>query len=206
MNKMGFNKDSSSDTILYIILVVVLMIFVFNMSDIYQFVSKVKTGEIFKKETTTSTETDKPEKPKEDKYEIVTPKGENYGVCKKTFIIKDGEIESTVKVYHTDYKLKSIVEELKYNGSSDEFTNYIYSENNKYKTRKEKNKNLKGYSIIPTLSNNTLKVSSIIDLKQVSLDDIKLSKNEGLEIKGKYNQDTVVLTQEYVDLGYVCEW
>lgn len=205
MNKMGYNSKASNDTILYIVLTVMLLFFIFNMGEIYQFVSKVKTGEIFEEK---KEQTEKPKDPvKEEKYEIVTPVGEDYGTCTKITNKENGDLTSIVKLYHTDYKLKSIVEEIEYVGINDEYINYIYSENNKFKERQDANKKLEGYSVVPTLSSSsTLKVSSIFNLKLVSLDKIKLKEDETLNLYGKYNQDTVEVTQSYVDLGYECEW
>ena len=50
MNKMGFNVKMGGDGLLYTILVVVLFLYIFNMNDIYQLISKAKNGELFKGE------------------------------------------------------------------------------------------------------------------------------------------------------------
>ena len=208
MNKAGFNKQSGGDGLLYTVLVILLMFFILNLSDIYQLVSKFKTGELFKsKEQGEVVEQVPNEEVKEEEYVALKPIGENYGKCEKIITENGGDKTTTVKIYYTDYKLKSIVEEHKYSGITDEYMNYIYSENNKYKKRQTENKANKGYSVIPTLSSSTsLKVSSVYDLSKTALEDIILEENEKLDLVGAYNQDVVGLVDAYFNLGYDCEW
>ncbi|MEG0021353.1 MAG: hypothetical protein RSB77_00225 [Bacilli bacterium] len=205
MNKMGFNVKMKSEGILYAVLIGLLFFFIINMKDVYQFVSKIKTGQLFQKPNTE--EVEKPvDKPKEE-YEVVKPIGQDYGVCSKTVSESGGDKLITVKLYHSNNKLKSIVEELNFSGTSDEYMNYIYSENNRYKKRKTTNLKLKGYSIVTSQSSSTaLKISSVIDLSKASIKNIKIESDETLELVGVYNQDTVQVTEEYASLGFECEW
>ena len=208
MNKAGFNKQSGGDGLLYGVLVILLMFFILNLSDIYQLVSKFKTGELFKSDQQGETvEQIEHEEEKEEEYVALKPIGENFGKCQKVVTENGGDKTSTVKIYYTDYNLKSIVEEHKYSGITDEYMNYIYSENSKYKKRQTENKSNKGYSIIPDLSSSTsLKVSSVYDLSKTSLEQIILEENEKLDLVGAYNQDVVGLIDAYYNLGYDCEW
>lgn len=208
MNKAGFNNQSGGDGLLYTVLVILLMFFIFNLSTIYEFVSAVKTGEAFKKnEQGEVVEEVENEDNKEEEYVVLKPIGKNYGKCTKIITENGGDKTTTVKIYYTEYKLKSIVEEHKYSGISDEYMNYIYSENSKYKKRQTENIENDGYSIVPTLSSSTsLKVSSVYDLSKTSFEKIKLEENETLDLVGAYNQDVIELIDAYKNLGYECEW
>ena len=210
MNKAGFNKQSSGDGLLYTILTVFLLFFIFNLSTIYDFVSQLKTGELFKKDPQEQGEVVEEVNKDEDddkEYVSIKPVGKNYGKCTKIVTENGGDKTSTVKVYYTEYKLKSIAEEHKYSGITDEYMNYIYSENSKYKKRQTENIDNDGYSIIPTLSSSTsLKVNSVYDLSKTSLEKIKLEENEKLDLVGAYNQDVTELIDAYANLGYECEW
>lgn len=207
MNKMGFNVKMGGDGLLYTILVVVLFLYIFNMNDIYQLVSKAKNGELFKGEPKEEEVLPNGNEEKEEEYNAVKPEGTEYVICKKEDSDEAGTLSSTVKLYYTDFKLKSIVEELKYDGNTDEYINYVYSENSKFKKRQENNKDLEGYSVIPqNTSQTTLKVSSVYVLSKLDLKKIKLEKGEELTVAGIYNQNTTEVTQEYVNMGFVCEW
>ena len=143
----------------------------------------------------------------EEQYNAVKPEGTEYVVCTKEDSAEGGTLSSTVKLYYTDFKLKSIVEDLKYDGNTDEYINYVYSENSKFKKRQENNKDLEGYSVIPqNTSQTTLKVNSVYVLSKLDLKKIKLEKGEELTVSGIYNQNTAEVTQEYVNMGFVCEW
>ena len=208
MNKAGFNKQLGGDGLLYTALIILLMFFIFNLSTIYQFVSSIKTGEAFKKEEQQGEVVEEVEKDdKEEEYVVLKPIGKNYGKCSKVVTENGGDKTTTVKIYYTEYKLKSIAEEHKYSGISDEYMNYIYSENSKYKKRQTENIGNDGYSIVPTLSSSTsLKVSSVYDLSKTSLENIKLEENEKLDLVGAYNQEITELIDAYMNLGYECEW
>lgn len=209
MNKAGFNKQSGGDGLLYAVLTILLMFFIFNLSTIYQFVSSIKTGEAFKKEEEQGEVVEEVEKDdkEEEEYVVLKPIGKNYGKCSKVVTENGGDKTTTVKIYYTEYKLKSIAEEHKYSGISDEYMNYIYSENSKYKKRQTENIGNDGYSIVPTLSSSTsLKVSSVYDLSKTSLENIKLEENEKLDLVGAYNQEITELIDAYMNLGYECEW
>ena len=207
MNKMGFNVKMGGDGLLYTILVVVLFLYIFNMNDIYQLISKAKNSEVFKGEAKEEEVLPNDNEKEEEQYNAVKPEGTEYVVCTKEDSAEGGTLSSTVKLYYTDFKLKSIVEDLKYDGNTDEYINYVYSENSKFKKRQENNKDLEGYSVIPqNTSQTTLKVNSVYVLSKLDLKKIKLEKGEELTVSGIYNQNTAEVTQEYVNMGFVCEW
>ena len=137
MNKMGFNVKMGGDGLLYTILVVVLFLYIFNMNDIYQLISKAKNGELFKGEAKEEEVLPNDNEKEEEQYNAVKPEGTEYVVCTKEDSAEGGTLSSTVKLYYTDFKLKSIVEDLKYDGNTDEYINYVYSENSKFKKRKD---------------------------------------------------------------------
>ena len=83
MNKMGFNVKMGGDGLLYTILVVILFLYIFNMNDIYQLVSKAKNGELFKGEPKEEEVLPNGNEEKEEEYNAVKPEGTEYVICKK---------------------------------------------------------------------------------------------------------------------------
>ena len=206
MQKMGFNVQGGSDRLVMGIILVGIVLFIFNMDSIYNLGTKLRNGELFNF-TSKEPETEEPtEKPK-DEYEIVAPIGSENVKCTKTVVGDGGEKNIIVRLYYTDFKLKSIVEESKYDGVSNNYINYMYAEFGKYNKRKEDNLTLKGYSVVSDLSSTTeLKIRSVIDLSRVNISDIKLGEDDQIELAGKLNQDMTKVTEEYANFEFNCEW
>ena len=104
MNKMGFNVKMGGDGLLYTILVVVLFLYIFNMNDIYQLISKAKNGELFKGEAKEEEVLPNDNEKEEEQYNAVKPEGTEYVVCTKEDSAEGGTLSSTVKLYYTDFK------------------------------------------------------------------------------------------------------
>lgn len=205
MNKSGFNAKMNSEKIIYGIILVLVFVFILNMKSVYGFVGKIKSGEFFGKDVVEVVETTDDEE-EVDKYTIVTPVGKEKTSCTLKEETKNGLKNSVVYLFYTDDKLKSLDEEVSYEGITDDYTNYIYSERKKYETRKTDNIKLEGYSVVTTLSGTmSLITSSVIDLSKTDITKITLSDKDGIGFYGVYDQNILEVKELYVTNGYVCE-
>jgi len=210
MNKTGFNQKYSSEKVLYVVILALIVIFMFNMRNVYNFVAKLKTGEFFQKEEVVpekpTTDDDKKDEEPVVEYKVVKPVGTSKVACSTKVESATGTKTTKIYLYYTDDQLKSLDEEVSYEGISDEYTNYIYSERKKYETRKSDNLELEGYSVVTTLSGTlSLATSSVIDLSKTDLTKVKISDIDGIGLYGIYNQEINAATLQYANLGYECE-
>lgn len=210
MNKPGLSPKLDSEKILYIVILIIIAIFIFNMKGVYSLIVKIRTGELFPKqevvsEQPTDNEDEEDEEPVEQ-YEVLKPIGNEKVTCKTTVNSATGSKETKVYLYYTEDKLKSLDEQVNYEGISDEYTNYIYSERKKYEKRKSDNINLKGYSVVTTLSGTlSLATSTVIDLSKTDLTKITISDTDGIGLYGVYNQAINEAVVQYASMGYECE-
>ena len=209
MNKTGFNQKLNSEKVLYVVILAMIVIFMFNMKNVYNFMTKLRTGEFFQKDEVVTeeptTDDDEDEEPVVE-YEVVEPVGTEKITCKTTIDSATGTKVTTIYLYYADSQLKSLEEEVSYEGISDEYTNYIYSERKKYETRKSDNLELEGYSVVTTLSGTlSLATSSVIDLSKTDLTKITISDADGIGLYGIYNQDITEAISQYANIGYECE-
>lgn len=197
------NKNQSDRTVV-IIMLVLMAGFIFGMKPLYQGIHKLKNGTNFNKKPIITEEDPKQE---EDTYKVYKPTGEQIVTCTKQDVSENGTKTSTVKLYYSSEKLRSIQENITYKSSSDEYSNYILSEQNKYKQRKRNNLELVGYSIVAELEEtSSLEVESVYLLKNIELSDVQLEEGDSLDVTGSYDDnifDAVIATN---GLNYVCEW
>lgn len=211
MNKSGFNPKINSEKVLYVVILAMIVVFMFNMRNVYNFVAKLRTGEFFQKEEvvqedpTTNDDDDEEEEPVVE-YKVVKPLGTNKVACTTKVESGTGTKTTTIYLYYSEDQLKSLDEEVSYEGISDEYTNYIYSERKKYETRKSDNLELEGYSVVTTLSGTlSLATSSVIDLSKTDLTKVKISDADGIGLYGIYNQEINEAISQYANIGYECE-
>ena len=85
MQQAGMNKKGNTDTIIYVVIIVIIGVFVFNMKNIYNFTSGLRNP---KPSNPPAPEVEEPDTSKpqeeEEKYTIVKPIGENQMVCEYT--------------------------------------------------------------------------------------------------------------------------
>jgi|GEM_PF-6183117 len=209
MNKTGFNQKFSSEKVLYVVILAMIVVFMFNMRNVYNFVAKLRTGEFFQKEEVVTEEPTTDDEDDEEpvvEYKVVKPVGTNKVACTNKIESTTGTKTITIYLYHSEDQLKSLDEEVSYEGISDEYTNYIYSERKKYETRKSDNLELEGYSVVTTLSGTlSLATSSVIDLSKTDLTKVKISDADGIGLYGIYNQEINEATSQYANIGYECE-
>lgn len=217
MQQAGMNKKGNTDTIIYIVIIVIIGVFVFNMKNIYNFTSGLRNPKPSNPPTPEVEEPDtsKPQE-EEDKYTIVKPIGENQMVCEYTETsdipsqdggnITTGSKKISVYLYNTDSKLKSINEKVAYEGIDSDYTNYIYSERKKYENIKDANLKLEGFSIETELSGTlSLSTSLVVDLEKVKLADIDFDGVNSIIILGEYDQNITDVVTQYEMKGYVCK-
>lgn len=211
MNKPGLSPKLDSEKILYIVILIIITIFIFNMKGVYSLIVKIRTGELFPKqevvtEQPTDNDDDEEEEEPVEQYEVLKPIGNEKVTCKTTLSSTTGSKVTKIFLYYTEDKLKSLDEQVNYEGISDEYTNYIYSERKKYEKRKSDNINLKGYSVVTTLSGTlSLATSTVVDLSKTELTKITISDTDGIGLYGVYNQAINEAVVQYASMGYECE-
>lgn len=209
MNKTGFNQKFNSEKVLYVVILAMIVVFMFNMKNVYNFVAKLRTGEFFQKDEVVTEEPTTDDEDDEEpvvEYKVVKPVGTSKVACTNKIESTTGTKTVTIYLYYSEEQLKSLDEEVSYEGISDEYTNYIYSERKKYETRKSDNLELEGYSVVTTLSGTlSLATSSVIDLSKTDLTKVKISDADGIGLYGIYNQEINAATSQYANIGYECE-
>lgn len=204
MKKAGFNEKKNNDNVILIVIGVIVVAFIFGLKPVYRTMQKLQNGTLFQKTDTNKKDDNK--KPS-DEYKILEPIGASKLVCKTSVMSEGGDKTTKATLYYTNNNLKSIKEEISYSSITDEYTNYILSEQSKYKQRKTSNLKNKGYSIeINLLSTTTLDISSVYLLDKMDLKDITLSTNDILDIYGEFDQNIYDAATLYTNSGYVCEW
>lgn len=207
MNKAGFNLNKNNEDIVLIVIGVIIIGFVLGLKPMYKFMEKLKSGQLFEKhEQVTPPPAD--ETPKEEpKYEILEPEGVSKLVCQKAVYDNGGDKRINVTIYHTNDGLRSIKEEITYESISDEYSNYILSEQSKYKQRKQNNLTNKGYSVeVNLVSPSNLKVSSVYLLAKTNLTELKLEENDTLDVYGVYDENIYNVANKFEANYFTCEW
>ena len=198
------NKMDSELKFFFIIAGVVLA-FIFGLEPMYKLIGKIKTGTLFDKPVDLSP--DKPEQPETEDYTILQPKGASFVVCKNDDSTDNGDRYSSITLYYTNRKLRSIVEEHTYSGLTDEYSNYIMSEQNKYKEIKNLNLDNHGISVENKLSSAyELSVRVVYLLEKTTIREIKTADGDVLNIYGDYDDDVYDVAQLYNKEGYICNW
>ena len=199
MKKAGVKKGEANDTTILLVIGAIMVIFIFGLKPIYKVIVKIKNGTLFE---TVEKQEEKEEK-QEEVYKILKPVGASQLVCTRSILEEGGEQQINIILYHTNNRLKSIKNDIEYSGNTDTYTNYILSEQNVYKQRKNNNLKNLGYSVdINLISTSNLEISEVILLEKTDVEDI----SEEINMKGTYNQDIYEIANEYMNMGYACEW
>lgn len=198
-------KKMDSEISFLIVIALIVAAFIFGLKPVYKLIGKVKTGTLFDKPVDLSP--DKPEKPLADDYTILQPKGASFVVCKSDESSDNGDRHSSITLYYTNRKLRSIVEEHTYSGLTDDYSNYIMSEQNKYKEIKNLNMDNHGISVEVKLSSAyELSVRAVYLLDKTTLREIKTAEDDSLNVYGNYDDDVYEVAQLYNKDGYLCNW
>ena len=209
MKKPGFKVKFNSEKTLYAVIIIIIFLFIFNMKSIYDFAIKLKNGSLFQNNSVQTPVSSDPtvEDPSSDndEYTIVKPVGKESCKCTKKVTDATGTKNTTVNLYFTDEKIKSLEEDNTYDAISDEYTNYIYSEKKKYESFKNDNISLDGFSVVVSLEGNTyMATSTVVDLSKVALTDIK-TNDEDLLLFGKYNDNISSVISLFSLEGFTCD-
>lgn len=209
MKKPGFKVKFNSEKTLYAVIIIIIFLFIFNMKSIYDFAIKLKNGSLFQNNSVQTPVSSDPTVEKsssdKDKYTIVKPVGKENCKCTKKVTDATGTKNTTVNLYFTDEKIKSLEEDNTYDAISDEYTNYIYSEKKKYESFKNDNLSLDGFSVVVSLEGNTyMATSTVVDLSKVALTDIK-TNDEDLLLFGKYNDNISSVISLFSLEGFTCD-
>jgi len=204
MNKKpGFQVKIGGETLLFIIIGVIIVLFMFFMPNIYKLISDLKTGNLFKKED--SPIVNNTTQNNQEEEELEEPNGEATLVCTKTTSEPDGNLIETYTFYYNNDKLENIKNEKNYDAITDEYLNYVYSEQAKFNKINDAYKVVSGFSYNSVVESRTLVATFIYDLTKLDLNDLK-NTEESLNVELNINQDQLLesVEQVYTDLGYDC--
>lgn len=203
MKKEGSSSKNNNEGMILIIIGVIILGFIFGMKPIYNTVQKLQNGTLFK----SNHQNKEVKEPEEEVYTILVPVAASKLVCKNVLSSEGGDKTIKVTLYYTNSKLKSIKEDISYSSITSEYSNYILSEQSKYKQRRNSNLNNKGYSIdINLVSTTTLDVSSVYFLEKTDIDDIILTSDDIPTVFGSFDKDIYEAANEYMKNSYTCEW
>lgn len=195
----------NSELKFFLIIAAIILLFIFGLEPIYKLIGKIKTGTLFDEPVNLSP--DKPEKPVAEDYTILEPIGASSFSCKLRESTENGDMESTITLYYTGGKLRSIVEENIYSGLTDAYSNYIMSEQNKYKEIKNLNLDNHGMSVEIKLSSaHELSIRGVYLLEKTSIGEIKTAESDTLNLHGNYDEEVYNVAQLYINDGYKCNW
>lgn len=206
MGKTVKKKGKIDSEVKFFLLVAgIILVFIFGLEPMYKFFGKIKTGTLFDEPLDLSP--DKPEQPETEDYTILEPKGASFVVCKFRDSSERGAKDSVVTLYYTNRKMRSIVESHTYSGMTDEYSNYIMSEHNKFKEIKNLNMDNHGISVEVELSNAyELSVRAVYLLEKTTLREIKTAEGDNINLYGDYDDDVYEIAQLYNKEGYICNW
>lgn len=208
-NKPGVKIKLGSEGTLYLIIGIIIVAFIMFMPTIYKFVSDVKTGNAFKGKDNQTVENQgeavkKEDDKKEEKEEQLT--GDTTVTCATASSTADGNYDEIYTFYFNSDKLSSIQLEKKYDGSTDEYLNYIYSEQAKFNNINELHKSKDGFSYTSKLEGKSFDAIFKYDLSKLDLGSLA-NDNEDLNINLNVtkNQSLEEVKAKYLDLGYTCK-
>lgn len=202
--KPGFQVKIGGETILYIVVGILIFGFIFFMPNIYKFISDLKTGNLFKNNETPVVENNNQNNEEENnaKEEIIA---QETLVCTLTTSKPEGNFTETYTFYYNDDKLEKLKNEKNYDAITDEYLNYVYSEQAKFNNINNLYKALPGFSYTSTLESRTLITTFIYDLTKLNPESLN-NKDEDLNIDLNVtkNQSSEEVKTIYTGLGYNC--
>lgn len=209
MKKVGFNVKLDNEKLLYIGVVILIAVFVLNLKNIYNFTVKLKSGDLFKKNGNSQVvQPSEPNPtPEQPKYESIDTVGDLSLTCKVTENQENivGTKYTEVYIYGEENKIKSIKQVVKYEGSSEDYTNYIYSQSSKYDELREKNKVLKGFSVVTDMPGNlSFKSTIVIDLTKNEINEIE-NISSLIVVSGYLDENINSIKELYENGGFYCE-
>jgi len=206
-NKPGFKIKIDEETLLYIGIVVIILVFVLLMPNIYQFISDIKTGNVFKGNKTPVVENNNVDgnTNNQNNNQVEEPVSETTLACTLMDSKPEGNFTENYVFYFNSNKLNSIKNEKEYDAITDEYLNYVYSEQSKFNNMYELYKDTAGFSYNSTMENRMLEVTFIYDLNKLTLDSLKNEdENLSIDLDVTKDQNLEEIKGIYTSLGYTC--
>lgn len=205
-NKPGFKVSMGSETFLYLIIGIIVFAFIFFMPSIYKFVSDIRTGNLFKNDEPQETLPPTENKEEQEEGKVEELDGEKTLVCSLTDSKPEGNLEEVNTFYFTSNKLSSFKETKTYDAITDEYINYVYSEQARFKNMNSLYKDIDGFSYTASLESRMLKVTFAYDLTKLNTGSLK-NEDETLTINFYVSKDQKLeeVKKIYTDMGYLCK-
>lgn len=205
-NKPGFKVKIGSEEFLYFIIFVIVVVFIIFMPKIYKFISDVKTGNAFKSNAPVENNEIVNNKDDKDKEEIEEPKGDTTLFCSLSTSEAEGNTSDDYTFYYTNDKLQNLKNEKYYDAITDDYLNFLYSEQARFNSMDNLYKTVPGFSYTSTLESRNLKAIFIYDLTKLNTESLK-NDDETLSINIDVNKDQSLeeVKTIYETLGYECK-
>lgn len=201
-NKPGFKVNIGGETIVYLIIGVVIVAFIFLMPNMYKLISDFKTGNLFKDNNTPVVENSNQEKEEEKPNEST---GKTTLVCALLTSKPEGNLEEKYIFNFKEEKLESLTNEKYYDAVTDEYLNYVYSEQARFNKIGDLYKNVKGFNFGLESDTNSLKVTFLYDLTKLNPKLLENSEEKlSIKLNVTRNQSLEEVQKTYKDLGYTC--
>ena len=202
MNKKpGFQVKIGGETIVFIIIGACIALFLLFMPDIYMFFSGLK-NEISNNTPVVNTPVQNNQK-EENKMPETIQKASL--VCDKTASKPEGNYVETFEFYYNNGVLETIKNEKNYDAITDDYLNYIYSEQADFDNINNQYESLAGFSYKVTTGVRNLVATFTYDLTKLDLNSLKnedAKLNIELNVTKDNTEDSV--KQIYENLGYKC--
>ena len=200
-NKPGFKVSIGGETIVYIIMGVVIFAFIFLMPNMYKLTSNIKNGNLFKDKNTPVVDNNDPNK-EEQKEET---NGKTLLVCALLTSKPEGNLEEKYIFTFENEKLESVTNEKHYDAVTDEYLNYVYSEQARLNKLGEQHKKVRGFNFGIESDTNSLKATFIYDLTKLNPKLLEnADENLSIKLNVERNQALEEIQKIYKDLGYTC--
>ena len=186
MNKKpGFQVKLGGEEFLYTIIILLVFAFIFFMPDIHKLISKIKTGNIFKKNDVVIVE---PNKPDEELENNKVNNSDSILVCSKIDSIVDGNLTDTYTFYYDNKKLIKIINNKNYDAITDEYLNHINNAYSIFERINQRYENVPGFSYTSTFESRMLDATFSYDLKTLNPESLH-SEEEDLNIELYVNSE-----------------
>ena len=186
MNKKpGFQVKFGGEELLYIIIIILVFAFVFFMPDIHKLISKIKTGNLFKKNDIAIVE---PNKSDEETESNKVNDNDSILVCSKIDSIVDGNLTDTYTFYYENKKLSKIINNKNYDAITDEYLSNINNAYSVFERINQRYENVPGFSYTSTFESRMLDATFSYDLKTLNLEFLH-SEEEDLDIELYVNRE-----------------
>lgn len=196
MKKPGIEIKMTSERLVFFGIVLLVAGFIIFMPTIYKAFDGLKNNGNIKYNDNTIDTTD-------DTDVTVDPTGDTTAICSLAVTETNGETNDKYTFYYTNNKLTSYVLEKVYTANTQEYQNYVFSEQVIYNNLKINNKDLEGFSVVTTLE--TMKLTAEITFDLSKIDVTKASTDLTSYLTLTKNQAKTEVEAIYIEKGYTCK-